>query len=206
MEKGTREQNIKRIIHMEDRIAQCQRCPELVKCMRKPSLGKGDLEPDILMVFESENMLTRDMDQVITIRNLIKEQFATERVYHTFLVRCQPKACVSRQSSSCIIEGKLLDKDYVCMLNKKQCDGIPMKATSEQIMNCLPYLLEEIRILQPQYVILFGERVSAYLLKSCGVYDLTDHPSAYEYEGITYITTVDEVNFNEKVAQTIKPS
>ncbi|HHW61475.1 MAG TPA: hypothetical protein GX404_06185 [Syntrophomonadaceae bacterium] len=206
MERGTREQNIKRIIYLEDRINQCQRCPRLIKCMRKPSFGKGDLEPDVMMIFESENNITTDMDQVIAMRDMIKERFDTDRVYHSFLVRCQPKACTARESSSCIIEGKYLDKDYVCLLTNQVCDGIPIKASTTEIMNCLPFMLEEINILRPYYVILFGEIVSSYILKSCGVYDIHDGQRSYKYNGITLITTVDEMSFNAEAAASIGPA
>lgn len=206
MEKGTREQNIKRIIHLEDRINQCQRCSRLIKCMRKPSFGKGDLEPDVMMVFESENAITTDMDQVIAMRDMIKERFNTDRVYHSYLVRCQPKACTARESSSCIIEGKHLDKEYVCLLTNQACDGIPIKASTNEIMNCLPFVLEEINILTPYYVVLFGETVSSYILKSCGVYDIHDERSSYKYNGISLITTVDETKFDAEAAASIDPA
>ena len=76
MEKGTREQNIKRIINMEDRIVQCKRCSSLIRCIRKPSLGKGDLEPQVLLVFECENQFTSDLDKVIQLRDIVKKYFS----------------------------------------------------------------------------------------------------------------------------------
>jgi len=65
MSNRNRELVIRRIINMEDRISNCQRCGAITRCIRKPSLGKGDLEPDILMVLESDNYYSRDMNRMI---------------------------------------------------------------------------------------------------------------------------------------------
>lgn len=195
MGKGSREKNIKSIINMEDRICQCNRCPSLTRCMRKPSLGKGDLEPDVLLVFECENEFNKNLDKVIALRDIIKKNFSTEQVYHSFMVRCQPKACPQRGSSSCYIEGKLLDKDHICLLTNRACEGIPIKPDNEMIMNCLPFLLEEIEILRPRFVILFGQQVSDYVLKSCGVF-VPENDRNYYYEGMTFISTKEEKDFS----------
>ncbi len=112
---GTREKNIRRIIEMEDRICQCQRCLALIKCLRKPSMGKGELDPEALLVFEYENNFTRDMNNIIEMRNLIKQVFNLEKIYHTFMVRCQPKACTLRQSVNCYGHGKWINKDHTCV-------------------------------------------------------------------------------------------
>lgn len=195
MEKGSREQNIKRIIRMEKRVAQCNRCPNLTRCIRKPSFGKGDLEPQVLMVFECENQFTLDLDKVIQLRDIIKKSFNTERVYHTFMVRCQPKACATRQNANCYMHNKLLDKEYNCLLSNTPCEGIPVKPTGDEVMNCLPFLMEEIKVLRPDYVILFGNRASEYVLKSCGVYDNIEKNMAYECEGMIFLTTIEEKQF-----------
>jgi len=200
MEKGTREQNIKRIINMEDRIAQCNRCPSLTRCIRKPSLGKGDLEPQVLIVFECENQFTLDLDKVIQLRDSVKKNFSTERVYHTFMVRCQPKACASRQNTNCYMTNKLLDKENTCLLSTNQCEGIPVKPSSDEIMNCLPFLMEEIEVLKPDYVILFGQRVSEYVLKSYGVFDNIEMNKTFEYDDIVFLTTGDEKRFTSEEA------
>ena len=192
MEKGTREQNIKRIINMEDRIGQCNRCVSLSRCMRKPSLGKGDLEPGVFLVFECDSYFTSDMEKLIQLRNWFKKHFETERVYHSFQVRCQPKACSARQSASCFIDGKLLDKDRVCILTGKICEGIAIKPSTEETMNCLPFLLEELKILRPDYVVLFGDRVSSFIIKAIGIYEPVNANECYEYDGIKYLTTIEE--------------
>lgn len=200
MEKGTREQNIKRIINMEDRIAQCNRCPSLTRCIRKPSLGKGDLEPQVLMVFECENQFTLDLEKVIHLRDSIKKSFSTERVYHTFMVRCQPKACTSRQNTNCFMTNKLLDRENICLLNSNLCEGIPVKPSSEEVMSCLPFLMEEIDVLKPDYVILFGQRVSEYVLKSYGLFDAIEKDKVFEYDKITFLITSEEKRFTNDEA------
>lgn len=200
MEKGTREQNIKRIINMEDRIAQCNRCPSLTRCIRKPSLGKGDLEPQVLLVFECENQFTSDLDKVIQLRDSVKKNFSTERVYHTFMVRCQPKACASRQNTNCYMTNKLLDRENICLLNNNLCEGIPVKPSSDEVMSCLPFLMEEIEVLKPDYVILFGQRVSEFVLKSYGVFEQFESDKSFEYDDITFLITNEEKKFTSDEA------
>jgi len=192
---GNREQNIRRIIEMEDRICQCQRCPSLVKCLRKPSMGKGELDPEALLIFEYENSYTRDINNIIRLRNIIKQELKLDKIYHTFMVRCQPKACATRQSVTCYGEGKWIDKDYTCLLSNKTCDGIPVKPGNSEIISCLSFLLEEIEILHPTYLLLFGERVTEFVLKSYGIYSNLATNQRYEYEHMTFITAVDENEF-----------
>ncbi len=192
---GNREQNIRRIIEMEDRICQCQRCPSLVKCLRKPSMGKGELDPEALLIFEYENSYTRDINNIIRLRNIIKQELKLDKIYHTFMVRCQPKACATRQSVNCYGQGKWIDKDYNCLLSSKACDGIPFRPGTSEIISCLPFLIEEIEILHPAYVFLFGERVSEFVLKSYGIYSNLTTNQRYEYEHMIFLTAVEENEF-----------
>jgi uracil-DNA glycosylase len=194
---GNREQNIRRIIEMEDRICQCQRCPSLVKCLRKPSMGKGELDPEALLVFEYENNFTRDINNIIRLRNIIKQELKLDKVYHTYMVRCQPKACATRQSVNCYGQGKWIDKDYTCLLSNKACDGIPVRPGTDEIISCLPFLLEEIEILHPPYLLLFGERVTEFVLKSYGVYSNLATNQRYEYGEMIFLTSVDENEFRQ---------
>lgn len=201
MSNGRREDNIRRIIEMEDRIAQCSRCKELLYCVRKPSMGKGELEPDVVLVFEYDGVLSRDMNRIVQLRNLIKQELKMEKLYHTYLVRCQPKACVSRHGVGCYSDTKLLSKDYKCLLTSRTCDGIPIKPGSAEIIACLPFLLEEIDILQPRYVILFGNRVSEFVLKSFGIFEEVQCGVKYRKDDITFLTTVDELAFDWEEAR-----
>lgn len=195
MSKGSREQNIRRIIEMEDRICQCQRCTFLIKCVRKPSMGKGELEPDIMLVFEYDNQFTKELENIIELRNQIKHSIKLDKIYHTYMVRCQPKACSLRNSVSCYADKKLLDKEYRCLLSNRQCDGIPINPGSEETISCLPFLLEEIEILHPRYIILFGNKVSEFVLKSYGIFEDIELEKRYRFDDIMFITTVSEDSF-----------
>jgi hypothetical protein len=137
MTKNTREANIRRIIELEDRIGQCRRCQGLMTCVRKPSLGKGDLDPEMVLVFESENVFTADLNNLIELRSRIKKEFGIDKIYHTFMVRCKPKSCSVRQSTNYYVEGKLIDIDSKCLLTGKGCDGIPIRPLTEEIISCL---------------------------------------------------------------------
>lgn len=204
MKKGTREQNIKRIIEMEDRIVKCNRCQELTQCIRRPSLGKGDLEPQLLMVFECDNNFTMNREAVLELRDMLKKHLNIEKIYYTFVDRCQPKACTVREKTNCFMSNKLIDKEYNCLLTNQKCEGIPIKPSVDVLMNCLPYLMEEIEILSPDYVILFGTRVGEYVLKSCGVFDQAEINTNFHYNGSHYIICVDETKFTEESAIKLK--
>ena len=188
MEDNGRE-HIKSIIKLEERIGQCGRCPELVNCTNKPSLGRGDMEPQVLLVFECESTFTRDMEWIIQLRNSIKQHFKVARVYHTYLVRCQPKACPGTQGIDCSVSSRLLDRNNTCLLTNQLCSGILIKPTNGEILNCLTYLLEEITILKPGYVILLGRRVSDFVLKTFGLLAAEPSRPTYQYDNTTFITT-----------------
>lgn len=195
MPKGNREQNIRRIIEMEDRICLCQRCLALVNCVRKPSLGKGDLDPITMLVFESENTYTSNINNIIELRNVIKNETNVQKIYHTFMVRCYPKSCSTMQNTTCYLDSKLLDKDYNCTLSRSRCNGIPIKPRNEEIISCLPFLLEEIEILHPHFIFMFGKRVSEFLLRSYGIFDPVETGNCYKYNDMVLFATVEENEF-----------
>jgi len=183
---------------MEDRIANCKRCESLLQCVRRPAMGKGDLDPDILMVFECESAYTRDVTKIVGLRNLVKNEFKLDNVYHNYMVRCQPKACVIRNSVSCFGDAGCLDRNNNCMLSDKPCEGIPVKPTNEEILACLPFLLEEIDIFRPSYVILFGERVAFFTLRSYGMFDNVNIGQKYVLSGMNFLIASAEDEFDAK--------
>ncbi len=200
---GRREQNIRFIIEMEDRIAQCKRCKSLLSCIRKPSMGKGDLEPEIILVFENDMTVAQNSDKLLELREIVKSQFNTSKIYHTFMVRCQPKACVIRSNTSCYLENKkLIDREYNCLLSGKYCEGIPIKPADESIISCLPFLLEELEILDPSTVILFGERVSDFVLKSYGIFkEISAGDAFYDGTGRVFISVPSPEEFTTEELQ-----
>lgn len=201
MANGLREENIRRIIALEDRICDCRRCPEQLHCVRRPAMGKGELSPDIMIVFEGENQYTSDLEQIIELRRLLKNCLGVEKIYHTFMTRCTPKACSTRHSVCCYTPSKLLDKDYNCILTKQPCNGVPVKPDATQILHCLAYLIEEIDILNPHFVLLMGERVSEFVLKSYGIFDLPEPGRSYLSNQRYFITAVNEQYFGEGECQ-----
>lgn len=197
---GQREQNIRFIIQMEDRIAQCARCAPLLSCIRKPSMGKGDLEPELIMVFESDIQIMENPDRLLELREMIKADFKVSKVYHTFLVRCQPKACVLRNSTSCYLpNNKLIDRDLRCLLSGKPCEGIPIKPSDDNIISCLPFLLEELEILNPRILLMFGERVSEFILKSYGIFeDISLDEVYYDGKGRFFVPLPEPAEFSRE--------
>lgn len=203
---GRREENIRLIIEMEDRIAQCKRCKSLLSCIRKPSMGKGDLEPEIILIFENESNGLQNAEKLLELREIIKNEFDANRIYHTFMVRCQPKACAIRSNTSCYLENnKLIDRDFNCLLSGKPCAGIPIKPSDDNIINCLPFLLEELEILNPRTVILFGERVSDFVLKSYGIFkELNTGEACYDSIGRLFILAATHEEFNREECHALK--
>lgn len=191
MDTSDRERQIKSIIKLEERIGRCRRCPALIRCTSRPSLGKGDLEPEIVLVFECESYQTLDIKWVIELRNTVRKYFGVERIYHTFMARCHPKSCVSKHGNNFCLTGKLLNHNSICLLSDQPCDGISIQPADEEIINCMYFLIEEITILKPRYTILFGSRVEDFVLKSFGIFDTDSHPQVHKYETTTLLTTVE---------------
>lgn len=173
---------------MEDRIIQCKKCKSLLRCNRKPAMGKGELDPDIILVFEVENEFTRNLNYLIELRDLIKKGFGVNKIYHTFMVRCQPKACPLPDDKTWAGDMKLINKEHNCILTGKMCEGIPVRPGNEEILSCLPFLLEEISILKPKAVILFGEKVGDFVLRSFGILDEVSINARYESEELIFLT------------------
>jgi len=196
MEISSYQQNLKSIIKLEDRVKLCSRCPDISICNHKPASGKGSLLPDAMLVFECENDLTDNAVWMLNLHEEIRRYFQLQHVYHTFLVRCRPKACVWRQGANCYLDGKLLDRQGACMLTHRQCDAIPVKAGDEEIINCLSHTLEEIIIFKPRYVLLFGERVSRFVLKAFGFYEEL-LGTANQYQSTLFLTLNAENLCNE---------
>ncbi|MDD3852074.1 MAG: uracil-DNA glycosylase family protein [Syntrophomonadaceae bacterium] len=200
MSLSSRENNIRRIINMEDRVCNCDRCKNVTPCVRKPSLGKGELEPELLLVFESESL---SREEVLKLRNIIKEGLNIDKIYHTYLVRCQPKVCTSRNNVNHYSFPRLIDNDSNCLLTGQSCSGIPVPSNNDEIIACMPFLIEEIQILNPKYVLLMGDRVSMFVLKSFGYYNhITE--SCYEYENMKIMVTVDHNKFSDHECQLLK--
>ncbi|MGI6452012.1 MAG: uracil-DNA glycosylase family protein [Syntrophomonadaceae bacterium] len=203
MKEQTRQEKIRQIIAMEDRICQCQRCGNLLPCTKRPSMGKGELDPDIILVFEYESIFCRDINNLIELHRLVQNEFNLENIYHTYVVRCQPKACVTRHSVSCFWEKKLIDYDNRCLLTGRYCDAIPVRPGNAEIIACLAFLIEEIETLDPKYIILFGDRVCDYILKSYGIFDAVKPGSCYINKHRIFFATVGEELFNKKHCQSL---
>ncbi|MDD3879402.1 MAG: uracil-DNA glycosylase family protein [Syntrophomonas sp.] len=189
---SSREEIIRQIIVLEDRILRCCRCNSLIKCTGKPALGKGELQPELMMVFESNNKLTHDSKKLIELRSFIQLEFKLKDIYHTFLVRCSPKACTMRnaidpytqyQSSS----ERYLDNYNICLLKQEPCNGILVRPRNEEIVYCLPFLIEEITILQPRFIILFGQRTAEFVLKSFGFHGEFVSYRQYKKDGMVFL-------------------
>lgn len=171
MRRSTRDKIISRIVKMESRISQCNRCKGIKTCSPGLSFGRGDVEADILVVFLRDSEFTRSRDMILNMRAAISEISGGKSVYHTFMVRCQPRMCSRRWGKDVLFEGTLIDNNQVCLLTQDRCDGMLIEPSDHEIMNCLHYLLEEIEIIAPQVIISCGERTSQYLFKAFGMLD-----------------------------------
>ena len=198
MDNSSYKINLQAIIKLEDRISQCCRCPKVMICNSKPYRGKGDLMPEVMMIFETDSVYTEDSNWVLNLHNQVKKQFGIRRVYHTFLVRCQPKSCIWLQGSNCYLTGRVLDRNGLCLLNHRLCDGIPVTPNDEIVINCLAYTVEEIAILQPRYLLLFGERVGDFILKAYGIFDDTGDKTVFQAGTMQIISLNKENNIDEK--------
>lgn len=198
MDINKREQNIKSIIRLETRITKCRRCPGIRKCIGKPAMGKGDLVPEAVVVFEYENTNNQNVDWIVEMRNSIQKYFNVDTAYHTFMVRCQPKACPLGDAIPCRVTSPLLNNNGTCRLTNQSCSGTPIKPPDESVVNCLNFVIEELDIFQPQYVFLFGKRVTEFVLRAYGILDLIQDRLIFHKEGITYLSITNEQSFRHE--------
>ena len=180
-------------------MGKCSRCPTLLRCTNRPATGKGDLVPEAVIIFESEDERTNNIDWIVEFRNSVQKYLRVNAVYHTFMVRCQLKACPLIESIPCQVHNPLLDVYNICRVSNKSCTGIPIKPTDDAILNCLNYIIEELRIFQPQYVILFGRRVSDFVLKAYGMLDTIQDRLVYHHEGTTFLSVLDDEAYRPEV-------
>ena len=154
---------ISRIVKMEERINKCNRCKDVRVCCFRPATGKGDIEADIMLILASESEVP-DRSELIRMRQQISAMTGNGcGVYHTYMVRCQPRICNRRKNQAVLFDGSLIDADNRCLLSRERCDAIPAEPDDQQTMNCLHFLLEEIEILDPKLVITVGkEPISMY--------------------------------------------
>jgi hypothetical protein len=199
LDVNQREQNIKAIIKLETRIGKCSRCPALLRCTSKPATGKGDLVPEAVIIFECEGERTNDIDWIVEVRNAVQKYLQVDAVYHTFMVRCQLKACPLVDSIPCQVNNPLLDVHNTCRVSSRGCTGIPIKPPDDAVLNCLNYIIEELKIFQPEYVILFGRRVSDFVLKAYGMLDTIQDRLVYHYEGTTFLSVLDDQTYRPEI-------
>lgn len=168
----TRESVISRIVKMEEQVNSCNRCREIRTCSLKPSVGRGDLDGKILVIFPTENDFSRDRNLVAKMRQDISVMAGLENgVYHTYLVRCHPKMCSRRQENRVLFDGALINSDSVCLLTGQGCDAHSIEPSDQYCMNCLRFLLEEIEILAPSVIITIGEGTYQYVFRAFGLLD-----------------------------------
>ncbi|MGE5371853.1 MAG: uracil-DNA glycosylase family protein [Solirubrobacterales bacterium] len=151
----------------------CSRCTEAFTCAHKPAVGRGDMEPQVIVVFHTRNQFSRDPDRILEMRRTIRELYEIERgIYHTYLVRCQAVVCSKRKSKGALLEGIVINEDNTCLFTGALCDGVELEPDDNDATNCIRFLLEEVAILQPQIIIGVGETVSRYLFQAYGLLDL----------------------------------
>lgn len=205
MDGNQREQNIKSIIRLEKRIAGCTRCPVLLRCTGRMVMGKGDLVPEAMIVFECAGERNTDIDWVVEMRNAVQKYLQVDAVYHTFMVRCQPKACPLADGIPCQLDNSLLDDNNNCRLTHGSCIGIPVKPTDEAVLNCLNYVVEELEIFRPRYVILFGRRVSEFILKAYGILETIQDRLVYHHNGTIFISILDDRSYAPEILKALVP-
>jgi len=167
-----KEKTISRIVKMEERIHNCSRCSEVRVCCHRPSTGKGDLDPDIMIIFSNECDQSWTKSKYSGIRQQIARMAGGESgVYHTFMVRCQPKICTLRRNKEVLFDGVLINADNRCLLTRRQCDGLMGQPDDQQTMNCLHFMLEEIEIFAPKVIITVGEQTYQYVFRAFGLLD-----------------------------------
>lgn len=172
MLKAARDQTVRMLVKMEERIAKCARCKEEYFCYSRPAIGRGDVEADIMVVFLCEDEYCADRNNIINMREEIKAVAGGQvKLYHSYLVRCVRRSCYRLKGKESLFNGRLLKKDGTCLLSGQPCSGVIESPKDGEIMNCFYFLLEEIEILKPKVIIPVGETTCNYLFKAYGLFD-----------------------------------
>lgn len=166
-----KDKTIGKIVKMEERIHNCSRCRDVRICCQRPSTGKGDLDPDIMIIFPNECDQSWTKSDFSGIRQEIARMAGGKPVYHTFMVRCQPRICTLRRNKGVLLEGALVNGDNKCLLTRQECEGLIGQPDDQQTMNCLHFMLEEIEIFAPKVIITVGEQTYQYVFRAFGLLD-----------------------------------
>jgi len=197
---------IKRIINLEKKINQCDRCYSANTCMQKPALGKGDLEPEILLVFADSNRFNQNHNHILEIRSMIIDLLKIKTIYHTFLVRCQTRVCRYITNNPLFANKKkgFLSDEGHCLLINEPCTGALLEPGFDQIIACMSYIMEEVDVLRPKILILFGDQVAKPVLKAYGFFSPQDYLQGSKplyVNGMRILVTVREKDFNKAWCQ-----
>lgn len=171
---------IKKLVAMEQRIRYCRRCVSNPYESLMPALGKGELDPEILIVFESDGDHGANMDLFLTVRAMVKQVFQVRKIYHTFLLRCQTARLFLLNAR--IYTGE----DQFDEVHNTQ-DFSYVDPAAVFIFSCLPFLVEEIDILRPPVILLCGDTVSDYVLKAYGFYEPLPDKVDYRLTDFTFL-------------------
>jgi uracil-DNA glycosylase len=132
---------------LQDRVMECKRCAELVKCRSRPVPGYGDSNPDILFIGEAPGRYGADVTGV---------PFTRDRSGRLFL---RMLGSIGLTTSSPDDDGPILHKAFVTNIvkcNPRGKNGTNRPPTKDEIDNCKEYLKDEIRILSPKIIVPLG--------------------------------------------------
>ena len=148
---------------INERVKQCTKCPELVADRIKTVFGNGDPNAQLLFCAEAPGK-----DESISGNVLVGQ---AGKLFNNILEACKLKR----------------EEVYTCNVLKCRPPNNRLP-TDEECHNCLPYLTEQINIIQPKIIVALGACASQNLLK-------TKTPIGrlrgnwYNYEGIPVMPT-----------------
>ena len=130
------DEKITKLAALSSRVATCQNCPDLVQSRTTVVFGSGNPEASLVLIGEapSEEEDASGLPgkgPAAQLLDKILETMGLQRhdVYLINIIKCRPPALTA---------------------------GSARKPTPEEIKNCLPYLQEQISILQPKVIISLG--------------------------------------------------
>lgn len=130
------DEKITKLAALSSRAATCQNCPDLVQSRTTVVFGSGNPEASLVLIGEapSEEEDASGLPgkgHAAQLLDKILETMGLQRhdVYLINIIKCRPPAATAESAR---------------------------KPTPEEIKNCLPYLQEQISILQPQVIISLG--------------------------------------------------
>lgn len=164
------------MVRVEQEIAKCDRCPDLVLCRKNPVIGRGADRAKVMIIGyisdiegaeETGSPFSNSPEGELLLQLLEKAGCSLEEnTYLTYMIKCVPKTCEHKDR---YVEKtnrlRLLGENNVCLLTDRQCTGKIATPALLERENCLHHLSREISVTTPHVLMPLGLEATTTILE-----------------------------------------